>query len=47
MVWKKCGITSGYEMFVVDGEIFGVVAGVVFRCAKSVLLIRVRTATGG
>ena len=47
MVWKNSCITSGYEMLEVDGEIFGMVAGVVFRCAKSVRLIRVRTATGG
>ena len=48
MVWKKCGITSGDEMFVVVGEIFGMVALTVGKYAESFMLVGVKMlATGG
>jgi hypothetical protein len=49
MVWKKCEITSGDEIFIVLGEIFGVVVLTILKCAKSRKLVSVVmfSATGG
>ena len=48
MVWKKSGITSGDEMLVVVGEIFGMVAVTFSKYAKSGVFVGVKMlATGG
>ena len=48
MVWKKCGITSGDEMVVIMGEIFGIVTLSVGKYAKSGMFVGVKMfATGG
>lgn len=48
VIWKKCGITSGDEMLVVLGEIFGMVAVTVGKYAKSDMFVGVKMfATGG
>lgn len=48
VVWKKSGITSGDEMLVIFGEIFGMVAVTVGKYAKSGMFVGVKMfATGG
>ena len=48
VVWKKCGITSGDEMFVVVGEIFGMVAVTFGEYTESGVFVGVKMfATGG
>ena len=48
MVWKKSGITSGDEMLVIFGEIFGMVAVTFGEYTESGVFVGVKMfATGG